>query len=105
MSVSPKPRTKPPVHPGTLLLKEFLEPMQLTQVAFADAIGVSRAYVSDIVNGRRGISVEMAMRFEAALGPSAEFWIRAQTATDLYRAQHDQHILALQRKVKRLAAA
>jgi len=105
MSFAPKPRKKPPVTPGELLLHEFLEPMNLTQMQFAAAIGVSRAYVSDIVNGRRGISVEMALRFEAALSMSAEFWIRAQAATDLYKAQHDARVKTLTQKIPRLLAA
>lgn len=105
MSVAPKKSKIPPVLPGEFLVEEFLKPMNITQVAFATAIGVSKAYLSDIVTGRRGVSAEMAIRFEAALGLHAEFWLRAQAAVDLYEAQHSAKAISFSKKIKRLIAA
>ncbi len=105
MSVAPKKSRKPPVTPGEFLIEEFLKPLGLTQVVFAEAIGISKAYLSDIVHGRRGVSAEMAMRFEAALGMDAGFWLRAQAEVDLYQAQHDEKAIANFKAIKRLLAA
>ena len=105
MSVAPKKAQKPPVTPGEFLIEEFLKPLGITQVAFAEAIGVSKAYLSDIVNGRRGVSADMAIRFEAALGMDAGFWLRAQADVDLYRAKHDAKSIATSKSIKRLLAA
>ena len=90
----------PPVTPGELLVGEFLEPLKITQRDFAERIGVSPAYVNDIVRNRRGISSEMALRFEAALGMPARFWLNAQIACDLYAAEHDEGAVQRRRKIK-----
>jgi addiction module HigA family antidote len=92
-------RDKSPVTPGEILVGEFLEPLGVKQHEFARAIGVSPSYVSDIVRGRRGISPEMALRFEAALKMPARFWLNAQLACDLYAAEHDEHAAAKRRKI------
>jgi len=102
MSVPPKKSRKAPVPPGEFLVEEFLKPMGITQATFADEIGISKAYLSDVVNGRRGVSAEMAMRFEAALGMEASFWLRAQAEVDLYKAQHNAKAVASSKNIKRL---
>jgi antitoxin HigA-1 len=96
---------KPPVTPGEILLGEFLEPLGITQRNFANAIGVTPAYVSDIVHGRRGVSPEMALRFEVALKMPARFWLNAQLACDLYAVEHDKDAAAKRRKIKPIHAA
>jgi addiction module HigA family antidote len=96
---------KPPVTPGEILLGEFLEPLGITQRDFAKAIGVTPAYVSDIVHGRRGVSAEMALRFEVALKMPARFWLTAQLACDLYAVEHDKSAAAKLRKIKPLNEA
>lgn len=73
---------------GELLLEEFLKPMGLTQRAFAERINVPFERLSAVINGRRAVSVDTAMRIGRALGTSAEMWMRAQLAVDLYDAQH-----------------
>lgn len=95
----------PPVTPGEILIGEFLEPLGITQRAFAKAIGVSPAYVSDIVHGRRGISPEMALRFEAALKMPARFWLNAQLASDLFAVECDKRAAAKRRKIRLLNVA
>ena len=73
--------------PGLTLLEDCLKPMKISQKAFALRIGISPTYLSDILNGKRGISAEMALKFEAALGISAEFWLRKQARWDLQCAK------------------
>ena len=82
-----------PVGPGELLLQEFLVPLNITQSRFAEAIGVSPAYITDIVKGRRGVTAEMALRFELALGMPARSWLNTQTAVDIYRAQNNKAVI------------
>ena len=96
---------KPPVTPGEILLGEFLEPLGITQRDFAAAIGVAPAYISDIVHGRRGVSAEMALRFEVALKMPARFWLNAQLVCDLYAVEHDKAAAAKRRKIKPFNAA
>jgi addiction module HigA family antidote len=93
-------QSKPPVTPGEILVGEFLEPLGIKQHEFAKAIGVSPSYISDIVRGRRGVSPEMALRFETALKMPARFWLNAQQACDLYAAEHDEGAAAKRRKIK-----
>ena len=95
----------PPVTPGEILVGEFLEPLKITQRDFAGRIGVSPAYISDIVRGRRGISSDMALRFEAALGMPARFWLNAQVACDLFSAEHDRDAIQKRRKIRPLQRA
>ena len=96
---------RPPVTPGEILLGEFLEPLEITQRAFAKAIGVTPAYVNDIVHWRRGISPEMALRFEAALTMPARFWPNAQLACDLYAALHTKRAATKRQRIKAVNAA
>jgi len=78
-----------PSHPGELLAELWLEPLRLTITDTAAALDVSRKTVSEIVNGRAGITPEMAVRLELALGKSAESWLAHQAAYDLW--QVDQY--------------
>ncbi len=96
-------RQAPPVTPGEILVGEFLEPLGITQQQFAKTIGVAPSYLSDIVRGRRGISPEMALRFEAALAMPARFWLNAQLGCDLYATAHDTRAAARIRKIRRVA--
>ena len=97
-----KTHDAPPITPGEILVGEFLEQLRITQSDFAKRIGVSAAYVTDIVRGRRGVTSEMALRFEAALGVSARLWLNAQVACDLYAATHDRKTIPKLRKIKRM---
>jgi addiction module HigA family antidote len=69
--------------PGEILLEEFLEPMGISQYRLAKAIGRPQSAVSDVVNGRRSITAEMAWLLGAALGTTAQFWLELQTTYDL----------------------
>ena len=90
---------KNPPHPGTVVLDECIEPSGLSITQAAGALGVSRVALSELVNGRRGISPEMAVRLSKAFGGSAESWLVQQAQYDLGQVNADRI------KVKRLASA
>ena len=77
----------PNIHPGDVLLKEFLEPMALSQNALARAAGVPPRRINEIVLGKRGISADTALRLAAAFGTSERFWLGLQADYDLEEAR------------------
>ena len=88
------------VHAGVWLRTEIVEPHGLTVSAAAEKLGVSRQAMSSLLNGRAGISVEMAIRFEKAFGLRADSLLRMQAAHDLAEARrHEKDI-----KVEKIAA-
>lgn len=82
------PTHRRPVPPGEILLREFLEPLKMTQTAFARRIGVTAARLSEIIHGKRPITMDTALRLERALGMKAESWLRMQLTIDMYDALH-----------------
>ena len=74
---------KHPTHPGEMLLKEFLKPLGMTQVAFARHVGVSFKRINELVNGRRAVTPETAFLLAGALGTTPQFWMNLQTTYDL----------------------
>ena len=90
-----------PPHPGEVLRELCIEPLGLSITQAAEALGVSRKTLSAILNGRAGISPEMAVRLSLAFGTSAESWLNQQTQYDLWKAEKKCKSL----KVKRLSAA
>ena len=85
-------RALPPSHPGTVLRELFMNERDLNITELAKGLGMTRANVSAVVNGRAGISPEMAVKLSAAFGNSATFWTNLQTNYELWHAE---------RKVKR----
>ncbi len=75
-----------PLHPGEVLLKEFLKPMGLSQHALALSMRVSPQKINYIVRGKRGITAETALRLAAVLGTTPEFWMGLQSQYDLESA-------------------
>lgn len=71
------------IHPGEILLEDFMKPMGLTQYRLAKDIGVTPIRISQIINGKRAISVDTAMRLARYFGTSAEVWLRLQVTYDL----------------------
>lgn len=82
------PKHRSPVHPGEILLNEFLEPMKMTQAALADKMHVPIQRVNTLVNGKRDMTPETAILLSRALETSAEFWMNLQTNHDLAVAGH-----------------
>ena len=76
-----------PPHPGGIIRRQCLEPLSLTVTEAAEGLGVTRQALSDLVNERAGVSVEMALRLSRAFGSSPEAWLGLQTAYDLWHAQ------------------
>jgi len=81
------PNKRPPTHPGEMLLKEFLEPLGVTQKDFAKHLGWTYARLNEIVNGRRGVTADSALSFGEALKTGPEFWLNLQRDWDLWHGQ------------------
>jgi addiction module HigA family antidote len=90
-----------PPHPGEVLRELCLEPLRISVTEAAEALGVSRKTLSAILNGRAGISPEMAIRLSIAFDTTAESWLNQQLQYDLWRARQSEAAI----KVKRLKAA
>lgn len=75
-----------PIHPGEMLREDFLPDYGLTISSLADALGVSRQTVNELLRERRAVSSEMALRLSRLFGNSPEFWLNAQHAVDLWDA-------------------
>lgn len=89
-----------PPHPGKVLKQLCFEPLQLNVTEAAKALGVSRKTLSAILNGRAGISAEMAVRLSIAFDTSAESWLNQQTQYDLWQIEGRRKSL----RVRKLAA-
>jgi addiction module HigA family antidote len=89
-----------PPHPGEIIKSLCLEPLEVTVTDAAKALGVSRKTLSAILNGRAGISPEMAVRLSIAFGTSAESWLNQQLQYDLWHAEQGRKQL----RVMKLAA-
>ena len=82
LAVSPR---KPP-HPGEFLETRFLKPLGISQTGLADALGVSRRRVNELINGRRAITPDTAVRLAMYFGNDAAFWMHLQVAWDMHAA-------------------
>jgi len=87
-------RRRQPTHPGALLREDVLPALRMSQVEFAQRLGVSRVTVNTLLQERRDLSVELAARIAKLLGHSPESWIRMQEALDLWRLGQDPSRLA-----------
>ena len=75
-----------PTHPGQILKNMYLEPLNLTITALAERLGVSRKAVSSIINQRKGVTPEMALRLSQAFSTTLELWLNLQRNYDLWQA-------------------
>jgi addiction module HigA family antidote len=94
-------RMKNPPHPGRVVRQDCIEPLGLTVTAAAKALGVTRQALNNLVNGKAGISPEMAIRLSQVFGSSPDVWLGIQSDYDLARAER----AAGRIKLRRLAAA
>jgi len=92
----------PNIHPGEILLEEFLQPLGISQNALARAAGVPPRRINEIVLGKRGITADTAIRLAAALGTSERFWLGLQADYDLEEARASMGEVAA--RIERLAA-
>ncbi len=89
----------PPVHPGEVILSDYLEPLGMSQYALAKALKIGQARLGEIIRGKRAITPDTALRLARYFGTTAEFWIGMQTQFDLERARD-----ALGERINRLVA-
>ena len=80
------PTERPPIHPGEILLEEFLKPLGISQSAFAIRLGVSFPRLNEIVRGKRSVTPDTALRFARVTGMSADFWLGLQLDWDLWHS-------------------
>lgn len=88
-----------PPHPGKVIRKKCLEPLDLSVTKAAKGLGISRKHLSDIVNGHAGISPEMAIRLSKGFGGSPKSWLKQQMLYDLWQAEQSTRDI----KVKKFA--
>ena len=92
----------PPVHPGEILMEEFLEPMKISQYRLAKDISVSPRRINEIVHGKRAITADTALRLGRFFGMAPQFWLNLQarfdleTTEDLLENRLDNEVRALQ---------
>ena len=79
------------VHPGEILLKEFLEPLQISAYKLSKEIGIPQTRVSEILKGRRRITADTALRLSAFFGNSPKFWLGLQADFDLEDQKKQKH--------------
>jgi addiction module HigA family antidote len=91
------PTHRRPPTPGEMLNEEFLKPLGITQSDFAKRIGTSLPRLNEIINGRRGVTPDTALRFARATGMSASFWLNLQQLVDLFDALHSPDAKAIER--------
>ena len=103
MSIANTGIRRRPTHPGEMLREDFLPDYELTVSGLAEAIGVSRQSVNELLRERRAVSPEMALRLSRLFGNTPDFWLNAQRAIDLWEA--NKAIRADVRKIRPLIAA
>jgi len=95
-------RKLPPVHPGEVLLEEFLVPMDISQYRVAKDISVPPRRINEIVHGKRSITADTALRLSRYFGTSERFWLNLQTGYDL-EVERDRLGDRLEKEVLQLA--
>ena len=103
MSIQNTGIARRPTHPGEMLREDFLPDYELTVSALAEAVGVSRQSINELLRERRAVSPEMALRLARLFGNTPEFWLNAQRAVDLWDAS--RAIKKDVRRIKPLSAA
>ena len=92
---------KKPPHPGLSVRHDCIESLDLSITEAADILGVTRQTLNNLVNGKSGISPEMAIRLDKAFGGGAETWLRLQMAYDLAQARQHEREIKVKRVVRR----
>ncbi len=83
------PQKQPPLHPGEVLAEDFLEPLEMSQYRLAKSIGVPPRRINEIVQGKRAVTADTALRLSHFFGTSAQFWLNLQTHFDLETARDE----------------
>lgn len=85
-----QPPAHMPIPPGEILATEFLQPLGISQYRLAQATGLSQTRISEIVRGKRAITIDTALRLSIALGVDERFWINLQTEFELQKRRDEQ---------------
>ena len=93
-----------PIHPGEVLLADFLEPLDVSQYRLAHSISVPPRRINEIVHGKRGVTADTALRLARFFGTSAQFWLNLQARYDL-ESERDRLGVRLKSEVEVFAAA
>ncbi|MHB8231172.1 MAG: HigA family addiction module antitoxin [Vulcanimicrobiaceae bacterium] len=91
-----------PLTPGEIIREEYLEPLNITQQRLATAMGVSFQRVNELLNGKRGVTVDTALRLGRVFRTSPELWLNVQRAVDLWDAVYGAGSKNIERKTKPL---
>jgi antitoxin HigA-1 len=89
----------PPIHPGEILLEEFMKPLGISQNRLGRDLNVPPRRINEIVHGRRGITIDTALRLARHFGTSAEFWINLQTHYELEVAEDNKLLETIRKEV------
>jgi addiction module HigA family antidote len=91
-----------PIHPGEILLHEFLEPLAMTQAELARRLEISYPRVSEIVHGRRPVTTDTALRLGTLFGTGPEVWLNLQQAVDLWDVQRSAETARALKRIERV---
>jgi len=94
-----------PASVGEILVEEFMEPMELTQGALAEAMGVQRKHVNELCNNRRNVTAPTALILARVFGNSPDFWLNVQRRSDLWEAMHSPREYARIKRARPLTTA
>lgn len=97
------PKNRAPTHPGSMLLEEFLKPIGMSQTDLAKRIEVSFPRINELVNGKRGVTPDTALRLSQLFGTTAEFWLHGQSNWDLWHAMRSPKLKQI-RRIKPVSA-
>jgi antitoxin HigA-1 len=89
------PKNRRPTHPGEILLKEFIEPMNITQLYLSKYLKIPIQRINEIIKGKRGVSPETAWLFSDVFGTTPEFWLNLQNNYDLLVHKPKYHVQKL----------
>src|SRR5688500_12538470 len=104
-AVKPKTTKRRPTHPGTVLFREFLDPMGMTQSELARRLGISFPRVNEIINGKRAVTPDTALRLARLFGTTAELWLGLQQAVDLWEVTHSAETVRALKRIEPMRQA
>lgn len=99
------PKHRSPTHPGQVFLEDFLEPLEMTQREAAQRLRISYPRMNEIINGRRSVTPDTALRLGQFTKTEPEFWLNLQQAVDLWEALHAESFQDEIKKIRPVSAA
>jgi addiction module HigA family antidote len=91
------PTNQPPVHPGEILLEEFLKPYGITSAELSQKIDISTEQINAVINGKSAMSTDMALRLSRLFGTSPELWLSGQMKWDIWQLLHGEQANRLEK--------